>query len=71
MRKVHGGLLDGDGGGDDGDDDRPGADAPAQAPRRAQPPPPPPSVKVGQAAPDFTLPYMAPKAGRRLRKQGR
>jgi thioredoxin-dependent peroxiredoxin len=34
----------------------------AQAPA-PQPPPPPPSVKVGQAAPDFTLPYMAPKAG--------
>lgn len=32
----------------------------AQAPA-PQPPPPPPSVKVGQAAPDFTLPYMAPK----------
>ena len=28
-----------------------------------QPPPPPPSVKVGQAAPDFSLPYMSPKAG--------
>jgi mycoredoxin-dependent peroxiredoxin len=36
--------------------------AQAQAPA-PQPPPPPPSVKVGQAAPDFTLPYMAPKAG--------
>ena len=34
----------------------------AQAPAQ-QPPPPPPSVKVGQAAPDFTLPYMAPKTG--------
>ena len=34
----------------------------AQAPA-PQPPPPPPSVKVGQAVPDFSLPYMAPKAG--------
>lgn len=25
----------------------------------AQPPPPPPAVKVGEAAPDFTLPYLA------------
>ena len=36
--------------------------AQGQAPA-PQPPPPPPAVKVGQAAPDFTLPYMAPKAG--------
>jgi peroxiredoxin len=36
---------------------------PAQGASKPQPPPPPPSVKVGQAAPDFTLPYMAPKAG--------
>jgi peroxiredoxin len=36
--------------------------APAQAPA-PQPPPPPPSIKVGQAAPDFALPYMSPKAG--------
>jgi mycoredoxin-dependent peroxiredoxin len=34
----------------------------AQAPA-PQAPPPPPAVKVGQAMPDFTLPYMAPKAG--------
>jgi peroxiredoxin Q/BCP len=34
----------------------------AQAPA-PQAPPPPPSVKVGQAAPDFALPYMAPKPG--------
>ncbi len=34
----------------------------AQAPA-PQAPPPPPSVKVGQAAPDFALPYMAPKQG--------
>jgi peroxiredoxin len=56
MRRVHGGLL--------------AAMAVAtiemsgmaQAPA-PQAPPPPPAVKVGQAAPDFTLPYMAPKAG--------
>ena len=29
----------------------------------APPPPPPPAIKVGDAVPDFTLPYMAPKAG--------
>ena len=28
----------------------------------APPPPPPPAFKVGQQAPDFTLPYLAPKA---------
>jgi peroxiredoxin len=28
----------------------------------APPPPPPPAIKVGEAVPDFTLPYMAPKA---------
>jgi peroxiredoxin Q/BCP len=38
------------------------AQTPAQAPA-PQPPPPPPSVKVGQAAPDFALPYMSPKQG--------
>lgn len=31
---------------------------PAQS-RPASPPPPPPAVKVGQAAPDFTLTYLA------------
>jgi hypothetical protein len=30
----------------------------AQAPQQ----PPPPAVKVGQPAPDFTLPYLAPVA---------
>ena len=35
----------------------------AQQAPAPQPPPPPPSVKVGQAAPDFSLPYMAPKQG--------
>jgi mycoredoxin-dependent peroxiredoxin len=30
---------------------------------QAPPPPPPPAVKVGEAAPDFTLPYMSPKTG--------
>jgi peroxiredoxin len=34
----------------------------AQAPA-PQAPPPPPSVKVGEAMPDFTLPYMSPKQG--------
>ncbi len=33
--------------------------ASAQAPA-GQPPPPPPAVKIGEAAPDFTLPYLAP-----------
>jgi len=31
-----------------------------QQPAPAQPPPPPPAVKVGDLAPDFTLPYIAP-----------
>jgi thioredoxin-dependent peroxiredoxin len=35
----------------------------AQQAPAPQAPPPPPSIKVGQPAPDFTLPYMAPKAG--------
>jgi peroxiredoxin len=39
-----------------------GAAASAQAPNAA--PPPPPSVKVGQAAPDFTARYMTMEAGR-------
>jgi peroxiredoxin len=34
-----------------------------QAPAAQQPPPPPPSIKIGEAVPDFTLPYMSPKAG--------
>jgi hypothetical protein len=29
--------------------------------QNAPPPPPPPAVKVGQAAPDFTLPYLVAK----------
>jgi hypothetical protein len=36
------------------------------------PPPPPPAVKVGEAAPDFTLAYFAPPAaegGRPERKE--
>jgi peroxiredoxin len=39
-----------------------GATASAQAPNAA--PPPPPSVKVGQAAPDFTASYLAMENGR-------
>ncbi len=39
----------------------------AQAPNAA--PPPPPSVKVGQAAPDFTARYMATENGRPAFKQ--
>jgi hypothetical protein len=38
----------------------------------APPPPPPPAVKVGEAAPDFTLAYLAPPAtegGRPERKE--
>jgi hypothetical protein len=35
-----------------------GASAQGQS---APPPPPPPAVKVGQAAPDFTLPYLVAK----------
>lgn len=31
-----------------------------QAAAAQQPPPPPPAVKVGEAAPDFTLPYRTP-----------
>jgi hypothetical protein len=44
---------------------------PAAAPP-PQPPPPPPAVKVGEAAPDFTLAYFAPPAtegGRPERKE--
>jgi mycoredoxin-dependent peroxiredoxin len=37
-----------------------GGQAPAG---QAPPPPPPPAIKVGEAVPDFTLPYMSPKAG--------
>jgi hypothetical protein len=46
---------------------QPSAPAPTQPP-----PPPPPAVKVGEAAPDFTLSYFAPPAtegGRPERKE--
>lgn len=33
------------------------------------PPPPPPAVKVGEAAPDFTLPYLAMEEGKIARKE--
>ena len=33
---------------------------PSPAPQGAPPPPPPPAVKVGDAMPDFTLPYLEP-----------
>ena len=36
---------------------------PLSAVARQAPAPPPPSVKVGQAAPGFTLPYLAPQEG--------
>jgi peroxiredoxin len=36
--------------------------AAAPAPQAAPPPPPPPAVKVGEAAPDFTLAYRVPAA---------
>jgi AhpC/TSA family len=35
---------------------------PSGAAPPAQPPPPPPAIKVGEAAPDFTLSYFAPPA---------
>jgi ABC-type nitrate/sulfonate/bicarbonate transport system substrate-binding protein len=35
---------------------------PLPALAQAPPPSPPPSVKVGETAPDFTLPYVAAKA---------
>ena len=60
MRTVHGGLLMAMAVA--GVTTMTGLAQTAQAPA-PQAPPPPPSVKVGQAAPDFTLPYMAPKAG--------
>lgn len=31
----------------------------SQTPAAQPPPPPPPAVKVGESAPDFTLPYLA------------
>ncbi len=36
--------------------------AAVQQPPAKAPAAPPPAVKVGQQAPDFTLPYLAPKA---------
>jgi hypothetical protein len=38
------------------------AQQPSAPPRNPQaaPPPPPPAVKVGEAMPDFTLPYLEP-----------
>lgn len=37
--------------------------------RPPQPPPPPaPAVKVGEQAPDFTLPYLAMEEGKAARK---
>ena len=35
---------------------------PSPTPQAAPPPPPPPAVKVGDAMPDFTLPYLEPPA---------
>jgi hypothetical protein len=35
---------------------------------QAPPPPPPPAVKVGEQAPDFTLPYLAMEEGKVARK---
>jgi len=36
--------------------------SPNPTPQAAPPPPPPPAVKVGEAMPDFTLPYLEPPA---------
>jgi hypothetical protein len=33
------------------------------------PPPPPPAVKVGEQAPDFTMPYLAMEEGKVARKE--
>jgi len=41
----------------------PAAQTPPTAPQAPPPPSPPPAVKVGEAALDFTLPYLVPKAG--------
>ena len=40
----------------------------AQQPAASPPPPPPPSVKVGERAPDFTLPYIETEDGKIARK---
>jgi hypothetical protein len=37
--------------------------------RPPQPPPPPPAVKIGERAPDFTLPYLATEEGKVARKE--
>lgn len=36
--------------------------------RPSPPPPPPPSVKIGEQAPDFTLPYLTMEDGKVARK---
>jgi hypothetical protein len=36
--------------------------SPKPTPQAAPTPPPPPAVKVGEAMPDFTLPYLEPPA---------
>ncbi len=41
----------------------------AGAVARAQQTPPPPAVKVGEAAPDFTLPYLAPGADGKVQEK--
>lgn len=41
-----------------------GGGSPAPQP----PPPPPPAVKIGEQAPDFTLPYLAMEEGKVARK---
>lgn len=40
----------------------------AQQPPASPPPPPPPAVKVGERAPDFTLPYIEMVDGKVARK---
>ena len=37
--------------------------------RPPSPPPPPPAVKIGERAPDFTLPYLAMEDGKVARKE--
>jgi hypothetical protein len=41
----------------------------AQQPPASPPPPPPPAVKVGEQAPDFTLPYIETEDGKIARKE--
>jgi hypothetical protein len=45
------------------------AQQPGGSARPASPPPPPPAVKVGEQAPDFTLPYLAMEDGKVARKE--